>query len=52
MSEDPIKEVKKYHPADTNGDGKVSKKEQEMFLEFKRTLSAEFLPAPQEAETL
>ena len=25
-----------HHPADTNGDGKVSKKEQEMFLEFKR----------------
>ncbi len=30
------KEAKQYHPADTNGDGKVSKKEQEMFLEFKR----------------
>lgn len=25
-----------YHPADTNGDGKVSKEEQEMYLEFKR----------------
>lgn len=25
-----------YHPADTNGDGKVTKKEQEMYLEFKR----------------
>ena len=24
------------HPADTNGDGKVSKVEHEMFLEFKR----------------
>ena len=35
MSEE-LKEVKTYHPADTNGDGKVSKKEQEMFLEFKR----------------
>ena len=35
MSEE-VKEVKNYHPADTNGDGKVSKKEQEMFLEFKR----------------
>ena len=29
-------EVKKYHPADTNGDGKVSKREQDMYLEFKR----------------
>ena len=29
-------EGKTYHPADTNGDGKVSKKEQEMYLEFKR----------------
>jgi len=28
---------KKYlHPADTNGDGKVSKEEHEMYLEFKR----------------
>lgn len=25
-----------HHPADTNGDGKVSKAEQEMYLEFKR----------------
>jgi len=25
-----------YHPADTNGDGKVSRKEEEMYLEFKR----------------
>ena len=29
-------EVKKYHPADTNGDGKVTNKEHDMFLEFKR----------------
>ena len=34
MSEE--KEVKKHHPADTNGDGKVSKAEHDMFLEFKR----------------
>lgn len=25
-----------FHPADTNGDGKVSRKEEEMYLEFKR----------------
>jgi len=25
-----------FHPADVNGDGKVSKVEQEMYLEFKR----------------
>jgi len=25
-----------YHPADTNGDGKVSAEEQQMYLEFKR----------------
>jgi len=29
-------EVEKYHPADTNGDGKVTNKEHDMFLEFKR----------------
>ena len=29
-------EIKNFHPADTNGDGKVSKEEQEMALEFKR----------------
>ena len=26
----------KFHPADTNGDGKVSKQEEQMYLEFKR----------------
>jgi|TARA_B100000287_G_C20000687_1_gene530436 hypothetical protein len=36
MEEEIKNDVKKYHPADTNGDGKVSKKEQEMYLEFKR----------------
>lgn len=25
-----------YHPADTNGDGKVSAEEEQMYLEFKR----------------
>jgi|TARA_B110000305_G_C19079769_1_gene465654 hypothetical protein len=29
-------EDKKFHPADTNGDGKVSKEEEAMYLEFKR----------------
>ena len=27
---------KNFHPADTNGDGKVSKQEEQMYLEFKR----------------
>jgi len=35
MAEEEIKKAG-YHPADTNGDGKVSKKEQEMYFEFKR----------------
>ena len=30
------KEKKALHPADTNGDGKVSKAEHEMYLEFRR----------------
>ncbi len=35
----PKKEEKKetmFHPADSNGDGKVSKEEEAMYLEFKR----------------
>ena len=28
--------VTNHHPADTNGDGKVSKDEHAMYLEFKR----------------
>jgi len=35
MSEEEIKKSG-YHPADTNGDGKVTKREQDMYLEFKR----------------
>ena len=27
---------KKFHPADTNGDGEVTAVEQEMYLEFRR----------------
>ena len=34
--EDKKVESKAYHPADTNGDGKVTKVEHDMFLEFKR----------------
>lgn len=34
MTEEVKKEVK-YHPADTNGDGKVSKREEELYLKFK-----------------
>jgi len=29
-------EAKTFHPADTNGDGKVSAEEERMYLEFKR----------------
>ena len=35
MSEEETK-TEKFHPADTNGDGKVSKEEEAMYLEFKR----------------
>ena len=31
-----VEEAQKPHPADTNGDGKVSDKEHEMYMEFKR----------------
>ncbi len=34
MAEDTGKKV--FHPADSNGDGKVSKAEEAMYLEFKR----------------
>ena len=34
MSEEENKAV--YHPADTNGDGKVSDQEEAMYLEFRR----------------
>ncbi len=36
MSEEETKVVNQPHPADTNGDGKVSKEEHDMYLEFKR----------------
>ena len=35
MAEEEIKSAG-YHPADTNGDGKVTDEEREMYLEFKR----------------
>ena len=35
MAEEEIKKAG-YHPADTNGDGKVTNEEREMYLEFKR----------------
>mgnify|MGYP000038273725 FL=1 len=37
MAEEEVKKtVTAPHPADSNGDGKVSEKEHEMYLEFKR----------------
>ena len=36
MAEAETKTVVQPHPADTNGDGKVSDKEHEMYMEFKR----------------
>ena len=35
MAEEEIKAAG-FHPADTNGDGKVTKEEQELYLEFRR----------------
>jgi len=34
MTDEENKKV--YHPADTNGDGKVSEEEHQMYMEFKR----------------
>jgi hypothetical protein len=37
MADEEKKEVKTtYHPADTDGDGRVSKEEHQMYMEFKR----------------
>ena len=36
MAEEEKKVIVQPHPADTNGDGKVSKDEHAMYLEFKR----------------
>lgn len=36
MAEEEKKVSPAIHPADTNGDGKVSKQEEAMYLEFKR----------------
>ena len=47
MGEEEIKEAG-YHPADTNGDGKVSPDEQKMYLEFKRK-ELEDADAPRDA---
>ena len=36
MIDKELEKAKTNHPADTNGDGKVSKAEHDMYLEFKR----------------
>jgi len=36
MAEEEIKAAGGFHPADTNGDGKVSDEEHKMYMEFKR----------------
>ena len=35
MAEEEVKAAG-YHPADTNGDGKVTEEEHQMYMEFKR----------------
>jgi len=36
MAEEEVKTKQEFHPADTNGDGKVSEAEHAMYMEFKR----------------
>ena len=36
MIDKELEKANTSHPADTNGDGKVSKEEHDMYLEFKR----------------
>jgi hypothetical protein len=36
MADEQEEKKSGFHPADTNGDGKVSKEEHEMYMEFKR----------------
>ena len=36
MSEEEIKKPSNFHPADSNGDGKVDPEEHAMYMEFKR----------------
>ena len=36
MIDKELEKLSTSHPADTNGDGRVSKEEEKMYLEFKR----------------
>jgi len=36
MSEEEVKKSSSFHPADSNGDGKVDAEEHAMYMEFKR----------------